>query len=91
MKKYLESGIGGSSCRHDCLNQICEQADHLHIKGCTFFKEDGSIGVMAQGEETDLVEFVDKLKDANLFFRIENFYITWKESNKKFDNFSIIY
>lgn len=90
MIKFLESGIAGCSCRHDCLNQIFEQADHLKIKGCTSFKEDGSIGVMAQGEENDLVEFVDKLKEANLFFRIENFYIIWKESSKKFDKFSII-
>lgn len=90
MTKYLESGIGGGSVRTNCLDWICKQANILKINGCTFFKEDGSIKVMAEGEENDLVEFADKLEEANLFSRRENFYIVWKVQSKKFNNFSII-
>ena len=91
MTKYLERGIGGSLLKSNCLNWVSKQANHLKINGCASFKEDGSIKIVAEGEENNLFEFADKLQAGHFFSKTENFYVIWKESDKKFNNFSIIY
>ena len=57
--------------------------------GTVFIKDDGSVKVIAEGGDENLKKFAKKLKLGNFFYTIENFYISWKESNIQYTDFSI--
>jgi acylphosphatase len=63
------------------------------LKGLTFFKNDGSIKIIAEGEERNLLIFIKKLKRGrhffSIFFSVENFSIVWHEPRNEFVDFSI--
>jgi len=51
MKKHIEGGISGRILGHNSLVWIKDLAIKLGLKGAVFTKHDGSIKVMAEGEE----------------------------------------
>ena len=81
MYKCIESGIGGKGLNFSDLLKIKHQAENLGLVGSVFFKEDGSIKVIAEGADDSLKEFAKELKPGHFFSTIENFYIIWSESN----------
>ena len=89
MFKRIESGTCGWLLGVDYLSQVKEKADQFKINGIVSIQEDGSIKVIAEGQEKDLGKFVKKLKKGRLFSHIENFYVKWFESEKEFSNFYI--
>jgi len=60
------------------------------IKGIVFTKPDGSIKVVAKGEERDLLEFASKLERESSSREIENFYTKWSEPNKDLESFHVV-
>jgi len=54
-----------------------------------FTKDDGSIKVVAEGEDGDLTKFTKRLEKSFFFSSIENFYVNWHDSTKEFQDFSI--
>lgn len=89
MIKKIESGIAGKGMGSDCLSSIKERAVELNLTGVVFLKDDGSIKVVAEGEEKDLIQFTKKIERKFFFSNIENFYVIWHESIREFSNFSI--
>ncbi|OGI71055.1 hypothetical protein A3B84_02540 [Candidatus Nomurabacteria bacterium RIFCSPHIGHO2_02_FULL_35_13] len=93
MQKCIESTISGKNLGYDYLLWINRQATRLGLKGITFFKSDGSIKVIAEGEEKNLLFLIKKLRRGRFFFPIfspvENFSITLHEPRNEFENFSI--
>jgi len=85
----MESGIAGKGLDFDSLSRIKDQAIKLRLVGTTFMKDDGSIKVIAEGNDSDLEEFAKTLKPSRFFSSIENFYIIWKEPSLKYKDFSI--
>ena len=90
MIKQIESGIAGKGLNFNNLHSIKKVADDLELNGVLSFKDDGSIKVIAEGEEENLKKFTKKLEKASFFYLIENFYLIWHNSIKGFNNFSII-
>lgn len=93
MLKSIESTMWGKNLNYDYLLWIRNNAVGLGLKGITFFKNDGSLKVIAEGEERNLLFFISKLKRGRFFFPIfspiENFSIVWQEPKNEFENFSI--
>lgn len=93
MQKCIDSVISGKNLNYNYLLWIKNQAIRFGLKGITFFKNDGSIKIIAEGEEKNLLFFINKLKSGRYFFSlfspIENFSITWEELKNEFKDFSI--
>jgi acylphosphatase len=67
------------------------KANDLGICGTVENLSDGSVRIIAQGNEEKLNEFVDELKTGPQFAEIENVSIEWREVGEKFEDFKIIY
>lgn len=67
MLKCIESVMWGRNLSYDYLLWIRRHAIRLGLKGITFFKNDGSIKTIAEGEERNLLFFVKKLKRGRFF------------------------
>jgi len=89
MLKRIESGISGKGLNYDYLSGIKDLAIKLGLKGVVFTKDDGSIKVIAEGEDGNLIKFAKRLEKNFFFSPIENFYVNWHDSTKEFQNFSI--
>lgn len=85
--------MSGKNLSYDYLLWINRQAIRFGIKGITFFKNDGSLKVVAEGEERNLLFFMKKLRRGRfllpLFSPVENFSINWCEPKHDFEDFSI--
>lgn len=90
MFKRIESGISGKSLRLDSLQWIKNLASSLGLEGAAFTRIDGSIRVIAEGEEVHLVEFIEGLKKAKIFEEEQTFFVNWSKSEKGLGNFYIM-
>lgn len=85
--------MSGKNLDYDYLLWINQKANRLGLKGITFFKNDGSIRVIAEGEEANLNRFIKKLEHGPHFFSffspLEDFSITFREPKSEFEDFSI--
>ena len=93
MQKCIESTVWGKDLNYEYLEWIYRHAIRLGLKGTTFFRNDGSIKVIAEGEEKNLLLFLKKLKRGRFFIPVfhpvENFFVTWHEPRNEFEDFSI--
>lgn len=93
MIKSIESTIWGKSLNHKYVVWIYSNAIKLGLSGIVFFKNDGSIKIIAEGEENNLLFFIKKLKRGRYFFpifsQIESFSVVWQEPKHEFEDFSI--
>jgi len=85
----MESGIVGRELGFDYLSTVEEMAVGLGLVGTIFEKSDGSIKIIAEGEEKDLLRLTEDLNKVGFNHRGENFYIKWKEPTGEFTDFSI--
>ncbi len=74
MLKRAEIGIAGQALGINYLSWVKDSALQLHIKEITVLKDDGSIKIMAEGEERNFEEFIKNLEHYHSYGRIENFY-----------------
>ncbi len=75
--------MSGRGSKHNSFHFIKEFASQFPIKGVIFTKPDGSIKVIADGEEGDLGEFIKKFERGGVFSTTENFYVKWQNPNEK--------
>lgn len=87
MIKHIESGIGGRMQRSRALFDIRDTATKLKINGVAFIQEDGSIKIIAEGEEKNLEEFAKKIERGSFFATVENFYVKWSDMIEGLKNF----
>ncbi len=90
MHKRIECGMAGKSIRFDYLLWVKKLADRYGLSGIAFIKEDGSIKVVAEGEEKPLYKFACKLNKGHLWHDIENFYIDWSDASGEFPDFRVV-
>jgi acylphosphatase len=89
MLKHMEGGISGKGLGTNYTSHVRDLALRLGLRGIVFTKNDGSIKVIAEGEEEKLAHFADELKKANHVAIIENFYFNSHELNREFGDFII--
>jgi acylphosphatase len=93
MAKCIESTMSGRNLNYEYLAWIKKNADKLDLRGLTYFKSDGSIKVIAEGEEKELNIFLRILKRGKysfpFFSSMENFAVTVQEPRNEFVDFSI--
>jgi acylphosphatase len=90
MVKHIESGISGRGLGFHYLQLIKNLAIRCQIRGIVFTIPNGSIKVVAEGEEKNLMEFADKLEKESYTREIENFYTKWSEPNKDLESFYVV-
>ena len=90
MLKHIESGIAGKGLGTHYLQSIKNLAVRCQIKGIVFTKPDGSVKVVAEGEERNLTEFTNRLERESGSREIENFYTKWSEPNKDLESFYVV-
>ncbi len=70
----MEIGISGEMLQLDSFKWIQSAANELGIAGVVFTKKDGSIRILAEGEETTLQVFADKVNKQEIFTRNAHLY-----------------
>ncbi len=66
------------------------KANELGIKGWVKNESDGSVTVLAQGNEDQLLKLIEWCKVGPDFARVKKVVETWDEPEEKFSNFNII-
>ncbi len=67
-----------------------DKAHKLGLKGTVRNLPDGTVEVIAQGEEEKLKKFIDELHKGTIFSRVDEVKVTWREPSAKFSDFDII-
>ncbi len=67
-----------------------KSADHLSVKGWVQNNLDGSVSVVAEGEEGDLEMFINKCYEGPPASNVEHIDINWSEAVGDFEDFKII-
>ena len=65
-------------------------ADHFHITGFVQNQADGSVKVVASGDEADLVSFMEKLREGPRMAFVTDVKVRWQDKEKAHTNFDII-
>ena len=89
MFKRIESGIAGKGFGFDYISSVRDMVVRYDLVGIVFEKKDGSIKLIAEGEEENLIKLTEKLEDGSLIHSVENFYVKWDEPKGEFKDFSI--
>lgn len=69
----------------------CRRARKLGISGTVQNLPDGSVRVIAQGQQENLIKFIVLLKRGPLLANVQKVQITWREPSAIINGFSIIY
>ncbi len=88
--KRAEIIMAGRSFGVDYLLWIKNEALDLDLRGETFFKDDGSIKIIAEGEEENLLKFSHKLQNGSIMHEVENYYVKWMDAYDNFLDFYIL-
>lgn len=73
--------------RHFALTQ----ARKLNIVGTITNRPNGSVEIVAEGEEADLEKYIDKLSRGPFFAHVSNLEVMWAEQpNGRFESFTIL-
>jgi len=91
MKKRIECKILGRVQMVMFRDFTRRKARSLGIFGSVKNMKDGSVLVIAEGEEEDLKRFIDFLNKGSVLSRVDNVEVSWSESKNKFSNFKIVY
>ena len=79
MIKCIESGIAGRGLGVSYPPYIKDLATRLDLKGAVLTKSDGSLKIVAEGDEQKLLAFVEEIRKGSFLSTIENFYVNWSE------------
>ena len=91
MVKRIESGLYAKGIGEGYLSWIQNYAYELGLTGIVFTRNDGSIRVIAEGEEDKLEKLSKKLERGGFLSSVENFYINWGDAKEEFKSFAAIY
>lgn len=65
-------------------------ARRLGLKGTVRNLPDGTVEVIAQGDEERLNKFIDELNNGSFFSRVDDVKVTWRGTSVTFKDFDII-
>ena len=68
---------------------VYKRAGELDLKGFAKNRDDGSVYVEVEGEQSVIETLIEKLRKGPTFARVEDVQIDWKENQDRFSNFYI--
>ena len=86
----IESKIYARGAGYEYIEWIGDMAVKYFLVGKVYIEEDGSMKVVAEGEEDDLIKFAHKLKHGHHLHHIDDYYIDWYEARDDFTEFMVI-
>lgn len=91
MQKRIECQISGRVQLVMYRDFSTRTARALGLCGTVQNMNDGSVFLVAEGEETILRTFIEKLKKGPILARVEDVRVSWGEPTGEFSDFHIIY
>ncbi len=67
------------------------KARKLGLVGTVQNQKDGSVNVIAEGEESVLNEYLKYLNRGSILSKVKNIRISWSEPTGRFSDFTILY
>ena len=65
-------------------------ADHFHITGFVQNQTDGSVKIVATGDEANLASFIEKLREGPRMAIVKKLKVTWLDRGDTYTEFIII-
>jgi len=65
-------------------------ADYFHITGFAQNQADGSVKIVASGDEANITSFVEKLQEGPRMALVSGVKVAWRDSVQTFSAFAII-
>lgn len=65
-------------------------ADHFHITGCVQNQADGSVKVVAFGDEANLLSFIEKLREGPRMAIVKDVKVGWQDRDTVYTEFVIV-
>jgi acylphosphatase len=65
-------------------------ADHFHITGCVQNQADGSVKVVAFGDEANLLSFIEKLREGPRMAIVKDVKVGWQDRATAYAEFVIV-
>lgn len=91
MQKRLECIVHGSVQGVNYRDFVNDTAIDLDLTGSVQNLADGTVEVIAEGEETGLKELLLALKEDHPRAKVESVDVQWREARKEFTRFRILY
>jgi acylphosphatase len=64
-------------------------ADNLNVAGFAQNLSDGSVKVVASGDEASLARFIEKLQEGPRWAIVKDVKVNWRNENRTYDKFTI--
>lgn len=78
---------------YNYLLWISKTAIALDLKGKAFIRDDGSVDIIAEGDDEKLSKFIRRIRSGHpvfhMFTTINNFCVRWHEPTNEYKDFSI--
>lgn len=91
MKKRIECSVFGRVQLVMYRDFATRKARGLGVVGEVANRADGSVRVVAEGEERALLDFIKELNKGSLLSHVEEVDVTWREATGEFADFTIDY
>ena len=91
MQKRIECTVAGRVQMVMYRDFTARNARALGLFGTVKNTDEGSVFVVAEGEESVLLLFIEKLKQGSLLAHVEKADVLWKEPSGEFSDFRIVY
>jgi len=91
MKKRLTANITGKVQMVMYRDFVQRKASGLGLSGSVRNKDDGSVVVVAEGEEEDLEELIERLHKGPFLARVRDVKLSWSDATSEFKGFKIEY
>jgi undecaprenyl diphosphate synthase len=88
--KEIEIEVKGRVQGVNFRNMIKKHADQLGLKGYVRNKQDGSVLIIAQGEEDKIDQLMSFIKNSPGFSKVENIISEWKTQKARYSAFDVI-
>ncbi|MBI4117953.1 MAG: acylphosphatase [Parcubacteria group bacterium] len=91
MKKEIEAKITGRVQLVMFRDFVQRKSRGLSLLGFVQNIKDGSVYVVAQGDEESLAKLVEHLHKGSLLSRVDNVKVAWRSPTQEFRGFTIVY
>jgi len=91
MRKEIKCHVTGKVVMVMYRDFVKRKAQVLSLVGTVENKDNRSVEIIAQGDESDLRAFIEHLHKGSFLARVARVEVEWGEPTQKFQGFSIIY
>jgi len=87
--KRIEINVFGRVQKVFFRNSATRKAKGLNLNGWVKNEPDGSVKIVAEGEEENLNKLIDWSKRGSLLAKVDKIEVKWEEGKNEFDKFEI--